>query len=364
MARWPIFRGDQSQHDDIQELLPDPPPWRRFGDDDPALRDRARLRGETFRPSERANHMVNLALVLRRPLLITGRPGTGKSSLAWAVAEELKLGPVLVWPITTRSTLQDGLYRYDAIARLQDASLGSEFLHNGGRGRPLQHVEEYSAGSPKQPDTVNLTPSTSDAFDPPAIGRYIQLGPVGTALLPGDRPRVLLIDEIDKSDIDLPNDLLHIFEEGGFEIPELSRLRTLPQNEQVAVQRYGGEGEAMIRRGYVRCREFPFVIMTSNAEREFPPAFLRRCLRLDMPTFESEEDLARVIEAHLTEEWSEKAQPLIAEFLSRGPSKLATDQLLNAVWLLSQSIDPMERRDILDAVLRVLTPSFEDGAET
>ena len=127
--------------------------------------------------------MVNTALFLRRPLLITGKPGSGKSTLAHSVAYELNLGPVLRWPITTRSTLQDGLYRYDAIARLHEASL---------RG-----------GTPK-------------------IGPFVQLGPLGTAMVPTRWPRVLLIDEIDKSDIDLPNDLLNIFEEGEFEIPELA----------------------------------------------------------------------------------------------------------------------------------------------
>ncbi|MFM6527076.1 MAG: MoxR family ATPase, partial [Dolichospermum sp.] len=99
--------------------------------------------------------------------------GTGKTSLAYAVAYELGLGEVLHWPITTRTTLKDGLYSYDAIGRLQDA---------------------------KDKDKDNLA----------EIGKYINLGSLGTALLPSEKPRVLLIDEIDKSDIDLPNDLLHI----------------------------------------------------------------------------------------------------------------------------------------------------------
>ncbi|MFM6859063.1 MAG: MoxR family ATPase, partial [Dolichospermum sp.] len=113
--------------------------------------------------------------------------GTGKTSLAYAVAYELGLGEVLHWPITTRTTLKDGLYSYDAIGRLQDA---------------------------KDKDKDNLA----------EIGKYINLGSLGTALLPSEKPRVLLIDEIDKSDIDLPNDLLHIFEEGEFEIPVLRRI--------------------------------------------------------------------------------------------------------------------------------------------
>lgn len=125
--------------------------------------------------------MVNAALYLRRPLLVTGNPGTGKTSLAYSVAYELDLGEVLYWPITTRTTLKDGLYNYDAVGRLQDAKLNPD-------------------------DSLNR------------IGKYITLGPLGTALLPSERPRVLLIDEIDKSDVDLPNDLLHVFENGEYTI--------------------------------------------------------------------------------------------------------------------------------------------------
>jgi hypothetical protein len=152
--------------------------------------------------------------------------------LAYAVAYELGLGEALVWPITTRSMLQQGLYSYDAIGRLQEVALRKS------------REEEENAGSNGQE-----TDPTQD------IGRYIRLGPLGTAMLgslqpsvlaasvadaptpvsigsptdeaaaqPKKRPRVLLIDEIDKSDVDLPNDLLNVFEEGGFEIPELSRL--------------------------------------------------------------------------------------------------------------------------------------------
>src|SRR5258708_7852563 len=99
---WGLFRRDEPPRDWAQKELPGAPPWRTFGP------TREQLRGSTFRISKAAQEMVNAALVLRRPLLVTGRPGTGKSSLAWAVAHKLKLGTVLEWPINTRSTLLEG----------------------------------------------------------------------------------------------------------------------------------------------------------------------------------------------------------------------------------------------------------------
>ena len=201
--KWWVYRGTGEPHDGVRDL-PQAPSWRSFGDagpeslpappDDGADGATARRLGRdrqaaAYRADRREIQLVNLALHLRRPLLITGKPGVGKSTLAYAVAHELRLGPVLRWPITSRATLRDGLYPYDAIGRLHDAGI---------------------AGA--APD------------GPPPIGRYLRLGPLGTALLPWRRPRVLLIDEIDKSDLDLPNDLLNVFEEGEFGIPELARL--------------------------------------------------------------------------------------------------------------------------------------------
>src|SRR5262245_19791732 len=122
MTNWRIFEGSRSPHQGIQRL-PDPPNWRRFRRA-PAAGDGAsgsteltkeEQLGKTFQTTSDQVDLANAALYLRRPLLITGSPGTGKSSFAYAVAYELQLGPVLLWPITTRSTLESGLYRYDAI---------------------------------------------------------------------------------------------------------------------------------------------------------------------------------------------------------------------------------------------------------
>ncbi|NED83227.1 AAA domain-containing protein, partial [Streptomyces sp. SID11233] len=176
--------------------------------------------------------VINAALYLRRPLLVTGGPGVGKSSLAHSVADELRLGDVLRWPIVSRTSLQDGLYHYDAIARLQDVQIAA-------------HDPGAAAGGPGAPER---------------IGDYIRLGPLGTALLPSARPRVLLVDELDKSDIDLPNDLLNILEEGEFVIPELQRLADrLPGNEAEVLTSDGRK--VRIKDGRVACTHFPFVVL-------------------------------------------------------------------------------------------------------
>ena len=171
---------------------------------------------------------------------------------------------------------------------------------------------------------------------------------MGTAFLPSHLPRVLLIDEIDKSDLNLPNDLLNLFEEGSYEIPELVRQKS---NAPVSVRTEDDGLDADIEKGKVTCYEFPLVVMTSNNERDFPPAFLRRCLRIKMPDPTDSTILTNIVGSHFdrsdrqpTEEpWSEvepKVATLIEKFakdLESKPSSLATDQLLNLIYMVRQS---------------------------
>jgi MoxR-like ATPase len=339
MSDWKIY---QDQGNDPKPktdwMLPLAPAWRPSGR---KVKERANLtaaevrsaeKAKTFRPRQQDIELVNAALYLRRPLLVTGSPGVGKSSLVYSVAYQLGLGEVLYWPITTRTTLQDGLYSYDAIGRLQD-------------------------------------PNAKDSLA--SIGKYIQLGALGTALLPSsppsERPRVLLIDEIDKGDIDLPNDLLCVFEEGGFNIRELTRIKEELPEGMATVQTsytYGKETTFPVKAGRVDCNAFPFIVMTSNGERDFPAPFLRRCIRLTMNEPDKEE-LTRIVEAHLKQEATEAVKTLINEFyelreeVREKRGNLATDQLLNAVYLVTKGkiLNESDRKSLLEQLWKPLSSS-------
>lgn len=324
-----------------------------------------RNKDDTFTPeAERILLAVNAAIRLRRPLLVTGLPGSGKTSLAHAIAAELGLGPVLVWPITPRSRLlEDGLYRYDALDRLQQADLNRS------------------------------TQGPGDKLPPPLIDPFIRLGPVGTAFLPSPWPRVLLIDEIDKGDLQLPNELLHLFEEGRYEISELTRARLETQQTHHTIRTAdarilaGSEGgiekplEVELRSGFVHCQEFPIVVMTSNREREFPPAFHRRCIRIGMPP-PDERVLTPIVEAHFATEppgHQPKGKDLRKEieiFLGMatadgeaagaGPAAItdrAVDQLLNALFLLTGESKEAPTDAQKEALRQILYRNLSDPSE-
>ena len=185
----------------------------------------------TYVAGDELKTAVNAAIALERPLLVKGEPGTGKTLLAQAISESLGLD-LIHWPVKSTTRAQDGLYVYDTVQRLYDARFGD-----------------------------------GDVKD---IRRYIKLGPLGKAFASSQR-QVLLIDEVDKADLEFPNDLLHEIDRMRFIIPETG-------DEVVATHR-------------------PVVIITSNNEKELPDAFLRRCV-FHFIDFPDQELMKRIVRVH------------------------------------------------------------------
>ena len=297
---WEIFTGTGEPNSaDAWRLIPGPPPWRERG-----------AAERRFVASPDLLEAVNAALHLRKPLLLTGPPGSGKSMLAGVIAAELQLGPPLEWHVTSRSTLTDALYEYDALGR-------------------LHATQAISATSSGEAD---------------AVQNFVTLGPLGTALASRDRPRAVLIDEIDKSDLDLPGDLLHVLELGEFEIPPLVRAAWYgygpPGIGPSYMVRGADRATYEVTGGIVRRSHLPVIVMTSNGERAFPPPFLRRCVRFEMPT-PSESFLEEVVAAHLGGAATQQ-QAIIHDFAVRliEGQNLALDQLLGLIYLVTGEAAP------------------------
>lgn len=337
---WWVYKGDGQIHDeDYKRLENTNPPWRLFGanyEDQNALPSSRKLardkkRGQTFflDPSDADDQkvidLVNSALYLRRPLLITGETGIGKSSVAYGVAYELNLGSVLEWPIISHSTIKEGLYEYDPLERMREIT------------KKVPQTGHDEQNQPEKPD----------------IGIFFRLKQIGTAFVNTEaKPRVVLIDELDKSDMDLPNNLLNIIEEGEFTIPELARLG---DDTSVNIFKMGDNERVSISGGVVRCRTFPFIIMTSNAEREFPRPFLRRCIRLELKKPEKPK-LEKIVERQFKTSVNvsnSDIQKLINDFIEiRNKAPLATDQLLNAIHLYLHQVKHGNGKGNLDKIVQ------------
>jgi MoxR-like ATPase len=313
---WKLFTGDGLP----RRAVPEKEAWDKI----PPLRSwREQVTGQApvFEMPEGLADAVNAALHLRRPLLLSGGPGSGKSTLVDVVAAELELGTVLRWHITSKSTLAEGLYEYDALGRL--------------------HATQ-TADSQSGPENAA------------ALENFVTLGPLGTALAAG-KVRAVLIDEIDKSDLDLPGDLLNVMENGEFGIPVLTRAQS---DRPFLVRGADGAEYSLDPDGMVRRRHFPVIVFTSNGERAFSPPFLRRCVRFEMPAADSGR-LARIVAAHLGSEAATAEQTTIAEFAGRlgRNDQLAVNQILEFVSLVTGDAPPGSeaRRRLADILLRELS---------
>ena len=224
---------------------------------------------DTYLTSQSLRSAVDCALVLQRPLLVKGEPGTGKTLLAEAISKALAL-PLLTWHVKSTTKAQDGLYVYDAVQRLHDSRFNDHDVRD--------------------------------------INKYIRLGPMGESFAGAER-KVLLIDEIDKADLEFPNDLLHELDRMRFRIIETER-----------------EVAASVR---------PVVIITSNNEKDLPDAFLRRCV-FHFIDFPDQELMKRIVNVHhpdLAESLVDQAMKIFYELraLTRLRKRPSTSELVD--WL-------------------------------
>jgi MoxR-like ATPase len=223
---------------------------------------------------------VNAAITLSRPLLIKGEPGTGKTQLAEEIARALAL-PLFEWHIKSSSKAQQGLYEYDAVSRLRDSQLGDARVGD--------------------------------------IGNYIVRGRVWEAFDSAVRP-VLLIDEIDKADIEFPNDLLRELDRMEFYVHETREL--------------------------IRARHRPIMLITSNNEKELPDAFLRRCF-FHYIRFPDADTMTRIVDVHFPDLKKDLLAEALQTFfglraLSGLKKKPSTSELLDWIKLLVADDLPME----------------------
>lgn len=233
---------------------------------------------ETYIASDELIRSVNIAAALRKPLLIKGEPGTGKTMLAEAIAKSLGM-ELLIWNIKSTTRAQDGLYVYDTVQRLYDSQFDAEGVDD--------------------------------------IGKYIRLGKLGEAFK-REEQTVLLIDEIDKADLEFPNDLLWELDKMEFYIPET--------------------GET------VKAKVRSIVIITSNAEKELPDAFLRRCI-FHYISFPDAPMMERIVKAHYPELEQKLIDSVLEAFYRiremRGlQKKPSTSEVLD--WIQALSIGGIE----------------------